>query len=32
MVVDWFTALRFTVTGAPPTVSQIQVLLMNEHV
>jgi hypothetical protein len=30
-VVDWFTALRFTVTGTPPTVSQIWVLSMNEH-
>jgi hypothetical protein len=31
MVVDWFMALRFTATGAPPTMSQIQILSMIEH-
>jgi hypothetical protein len=31
MVVDWFMALRFTVTGTPLMVSQIRVLPMNEH-
>jgi hypothetical protein len=29
--VDWFTALRLMMTGAPPAVRQIQILPMNQH-